>query len=259
MTARSLPFVRLGMLLAGRGPLFFVSLGLSLVIVGWAATRALVLAKAGNANALLAVPAACSSALVWGTAILVAFGASVQALRRDRAEGIVALMASRGALGRYLFARVSGLATLLFVILGGGALVSGLACTFAAMELSVALEALGATGASVAYGAAASVTLALVCFAALGTRSRGGGYVRLAAILFIPELLQQFLVDLVPDAWRELLSIPEALVALRSALTPHAFDPFRLGRAVVLLVFVCGIALVVIKRELASLEAEAGR
>jgi hypothetical protein len=243
--------LRIGAARASSGALFWVSAALALLIVLFCAVESLLIARSSAADTLVRMPAACSSALVWGAGVLVAFAAAVRALRRDREEGIVALLASRGVGRSYFAGRVGGLAIVLAALSCGGTLVCGLVAALAANRLGVAARVLAATGGAVFYGALASITLATVAFAALGARSRPGGYVRLLMVLALPDLVARLLRDVVAEDWRELFSIPDALAAVRGALMPGDLDPFRFARALVVVVLVVGIAVAFARRELA--------
>lgn len=245
-----LPAVRLGATLASRGALFWVSSGLALLFVLFFGAEAIAFSRAGMADGLLLLPGACSSALVWGVGILIAFSASSRALRRDREEGIVALATARGVGRRYLAGRLAGLAVVISAVCAGGTALVGLACVLASRRLHVAGAELAATAGAVLYSVVASVTLATVAFAALGARSRPGGYLRLVFVLLVPDLVARFLDGVVADSWRELFSIPEALAALRGALLPGSLDPGRFLRALVVVLLVLGVALLFARREL---------
>lgn len=249
--------VRLGASLAARGALFWVSAALALVIALFFAVQAIAFSRAGMADALVRLPAASSSALVWGAGILVAFSASVRALRRDREEGVFALVAARGVGHRYFAGRLGGLAVVLALVCGGGTILVGIACVLASQRLHVAAHALVASLGALFYAVLASVTLAVVSFAALGARSRPGGYVRLLFVLAVPDLVARLLDGHVADEWRELFSIPEALAAARGALDPGGLEPARLARALVVVALVLGVGVLFARRELSLSSQEA--
>ncbi len=94
--------------------------------------------------------------------------------------------------------------------------------------------------------------------AALGTRSRGGGYVRLTVLLVLPEMAERWTSALVPTGWGELLSVPTALAALRASLPPESFDPARLARAAFVLAAFGALCFAFLRAEVASLDGTAG-
>jgi hypothetical protein len=227
-----------------------VSVALALVTSLGLAAQAFALARAARVTALSHLPAASAGLLVWGAGVLLAFAAASHALRRDRDEGIVHLFEARGAGAAYLRARVLGLAALLFVVLGGGVLVVGVASMAAAQRYEAAGLAFASTCGSLLYAFASSVTVAVVAFAALGARTRGGGYLRLLVALSLPEVFAYFLSSSVSASWVELLSIPSALAALRLSLAPGEVDLPRFLRAFAVLLTVCAVAWGVARREL---------
>ena len=52
-----------------------------------------------------------------------------------------------------------------------------------------------------------------------------------------------------PESVGDVLSIPSALVALRTSLAPGTVDPWRAMRAVVALTFVVGFAMLLVRRD----------
>ena len=184
------------------------------------------------------VAAATARVLGWGAGVLAAFAAAARALDRDRDDGYFALLESRGAhLGAYLWARIGGLALLLLVVVAGGTLITGLA-------------ALRGTAAGVAYAVAFSVTVAPLAMAALGARSRTGGYGVLFLVLVVPELMASVTSELVPEPWGDVVSIPAALDSLREGLNAP-LDPARCARAVFALAGVIVLATLVVRSQAA--------
>lgn len=218
------------------------------------------LGRMGDDAALPAVVLVASSALAYGSGILVAFGGATQALRRDRDEGVRALLRVRGvSTGEYLLARTLGLALVVGASTVGGTLATALAATVAAGRLVAAGATLRASLVALASSALTSVLLALVALAALGARSRAGGYVVLVGLFVVPELLSPWTSHLVPAAWARLVSLPGALAAFREGLSPATFAPgLSLRAAATLLVCVVGLGGLV-RAELARLEHEGAR
>jgi len=226
-----------------------VSVALAVVTSVALGAQAFALARAARVSALSHLPAASAGLLVWGAGVLLAFAAASHALRRDRDDGIAHLFETRGAGALYLRTRVLGLAVLLFFVLGGGVLIIGVASMAAAQRYEVAGLAFASTCGSMLYALASSVTVAVVAFAALGGRTRGGGYLRLLVALSLPELLGYFLSGSISESWVELLSIPSALAALRLALAPGELDLPRFARAFAVLAGVCVVAWGIARRE----------
>jgi hypothetical protein len=228
------------------------------VIAGITVLVGLVLAAgARRSTAIEHVPMAAAWLLVWGAGILVAVGAAARGLRRDREEGIVELLESRGhGRGAYVRARVGALALLLFLVTGGGTLVVGVVSTLLAMGGHRALGTLQSTLAGLAYDASFSAMVGPIALATLGARSRAGGYVGLLLVLFVPTLASGLTSQLVPEGWESLVSIPGALDSIRSAIAPPGFDPLGLVRAIVFSGIVTLLALLFVRVEAASIESE---
>jgi hypothetical protein len=239
----------LGIHLARRGIIAPVSLGIAALTVLGAIAAAFVIARGGPRPPLDRVPSVAASALAWGAGVLLAFAASAHALRRDREEGLTALLRMRGAEQRaYVWSRVGGLTLLLLVVVAGGTFVSGLSATLVATRVGVALRALQGTGASLVYAIAFALTLGPLAMAALGARSRAGGYAWLVTVLIVPELLAPLTRAVVPSGWTELVSIPGALGALRGALMPAGVRPWMAVKALFVLALVVGACVAIVWR-----------
>jgi hypothetical protein len=239
----------LGVELARRGILALLSLGIAALTVLGAIAAAFIVARGGPRPPLERVPGVAASALAWGAGVLLAFAASAQALRRDRTEGITALLRARGASVRtYVWLRVGGLTALLLFVVAGGAFTAGVAATLVATRAGLALRALQGTAAAVAYGAAFALTLGPLAMAALGARSRAGGYFWLLMVLLVPEMLTPLTEALAPSGWSELVSIPGALGALRAALMPPGIHLVRAVKAMFVLALIVAASVAVVAR-----------
>ena len=69
----------------------------------------------------------------------------------------------------------------------------------------------------------------------------------------MPELFTGLLSGLLPESLLEVLAIPSALAALRSALSPGSFDALRTMRALVAIALWIMIGSYLVKRTVASL------
>jgi len=177
----------------------------------------------------------------------------MQAIRRDRAEGVLALARARGlGAADYLRGRVGGLVAILAISVGGGTLAAGIAAmSVAHPPLSAARSTLGA----LAYALAFAATLGPVALAALGARSRGGGYAALLAVLVLPELIAPWTSALLPHGWTELTSIPAALDAVgRGAASPH-HAAMHLARALAMLAGLIGASLAIVAAQVSRIDA----
>jgi hypothetical protein len=240
----------LGMSLARRGVLPVASIVICISTTFALAIVTGVLASRGPESPAHDVPLLASSALAWGGGFLLAFAAAAHALRRDRAEGIRGLFVARTtSLRGYLVARVGGLAVLIALCVAGGTVVCGLVGAAGAGRLASVPRMLQATGAGVVFSLAFSAVVAPLAFAALGARSRLGGYLFLIAVVSLPEVIVGAMGSALPEAVADVLSIPSALVALRTALAPGSVDPWRAMRAVVALTFVVGFAMLLVRRD----------
>jgi hypothetical protein len=232
------------------------SMVLAAIITLGGVTVAFLLGRRGG-RVISDVPGLTASVLAWGAGVLLAFGVASQVLRRDRDQGIRALVeARRGGASTYLTARVGGLVALLAGIVGGGTLLTGIAALAIAGRGSI-LRVAQASGAAMVYALAFALTLGPVAIATLGARSRAGGYLWLLLVLILPELFQGWTDQILPYEWRDLGSIPGALGVLRSALSPPGADLGRFVRAFVVLAAVTVVATLAIRAQLARVDSEA--
>jgi hypothetical protein len=232
----------LGVWLASRSGLVRASLLLSALC-----TLGLVAATTATHGTALVrqIPAIASMVLAWGAGITLAFGGALRAMRRDRDEGILLLLQSRGvSAASYATGRVAGLVAVLAVAVGGGTLAAGLAATAVTAETRAVARA-GA--AALVYALAFAATAGPLAMAALGGRTRSGGYATLLAVLVAPELLAPWTRMLLPDGWYELTSIPAALEAVRRGVLSPSASGEHTARAIVALGAVIAISLVVVR------------
>jgi hypothetical protein len=219
------------------------ALGMALAALAAAVAAVAVLAVGGARASAVELPSLVASATAWSAGIVLAFGAAMRAVRRDRDEGIVALARARGvSLGAYVRGRVGGLVVVLACVVGGATAVAGIAATSVARPWWPAARAsLGA----LAYALAFAATIGPVALATLGGRSRPGGYLTLLAVLVLPELLAPWTSVFLPQGWHELTSLPAALRAVRMGIAnPAAAAP--LARALAGLAAVSALSLVVV-------------
>ncbi len=251
-------FVALGAILALDGVVARVALVAGAVTVLAGVVVAVLLGRGPNARPPLElVPSLTASATAWTAGLLLSFAAATRALLRDRDDGIRQLASARGASpSLYLWGRISGLGAALFVVVGGSALLAGVASLLAARQAALAGNVALATIASLLYAAAFAAVMSPLTVAVLGARSRTGGYFGLLLFLFLPEMLLGLSQELVPEPWAELASVPSALAALRGALMPHAFDPERFLRAGLVLAAVAAVSLLYVKQQLARVDRE---
>jgi hypothetical protein len=193
--------------------------------------------------------------------VLLAFAASVHAFRRDREDGIPALLRARGAaFGAYAWSRAYGLTLLLLIVVAGGTLASGLCATLVASRAGAAMRVAQGALAAFVYATAFAFTLGPLAVATLGNRSRAGGYFWLLMVLALPELLAPVTEGLVPPGFSELVSIPGALDALRAALMPPRLEPWRAVKALFVLTLVAfACAAVILRAARESQREEAAR
>ncbi len=255
--ARRRALLALGVYLSRRGVLATISIGIALLTVLGAIALTFLLAGRGERAPLERLPALTASGLAWGAGILVAFSASVQAMKRDREGGLTALLRARGAsVASYVWTRVGGLTIVLAILVAGGTLLTGMVAMLLATRTGIVLRTAQGTLAAVAYAIAFSATLGPLAMAALGSRSRAGGYIWLLVILVLPELLSPLTSAILPNGWRELASIPGALHALCVALMPPGIDVWRGAKALFVIALVVAACLVVVRRATATAQAE---
>ena len=238
--ARSAALVGLGAWLASSGGLARTGL-VATGLLGLGATIA-ALVSSSTRGAFL--PELAPLAICWGGGVMLAFGASLRALPLDRDQGVLALVRARGASAAdYVRSRVLGLVVVLAMAVGGCTAVACLAAIAAAHGgASVVRSSLGA----VVYALLFAATLGPVAMAALGARTRAGGYLSLLAVLVVPELLAGFTARLLPRGWHELTSIPEALAAVRAAVVHPVLAGAHGARGLAGLLAVIALALLVV-------------
>ncbi len=225
----------LGMWLTARGAL--VRASLALTALGALGSIAAAVAVRGTPT-IEELPGLASMGFTWGAGTTLAFGGALRALRDDAGRGVLALARARGVgLAGYARGRVGALVLMLALAAGGGTLVAGFAATAAAGGAKAVVAR--ASVAAVVYALAFAVTIGPVALAALGGRSRSGGYLALLAVLVIPEALAPWTGALLPRGWRELTSIPAALDAVRAGVLsagPAALHAARGGVALMAVV-----------------------
>jgi hypothetical protein len=247
---RLLPALLLGLTLARRGVLQVASIAICITTAFGLALVAVVIASRGPQSPAHDVPLLASSALAWGGGFLLAFSAAAHALRRDRTEGIRGLFVARTtSLEGYLLGRIGGLALLIAILVAGGTLLCGLAAIGAASRAASVPRILQATAAGIVFAIAFAAVVAPVAFAALGARSRIGGYVFLVCVVSLPQLLVMAMGAALPESIADVLSIPSALGALRASLAPGTEDLYRAARAIVALALVVAFALFLVRRD----------
>ena len=237
----------LGIWLTTRSAL--VRASLILTALGALGSIAAAIATRGTAT-LEELPSLASMALTWGAGTTLAFGGALRALRQDRERGVVALARARGVgAAGYSGGRVGGLVAILALAMGGATLVAGLAATAEAGGQAHVVAR--ASLAAFVYALAFSVTLGPLAMAALGGRSRGGGYLALLAVLVLPELLAPWTGALLPKGWRELTSIPAALEAVRAGVQSAGPAALHAARGAVALVAVVAASLLYVQARVA--------
>ncbi len=194
-----------------------------------------------------------TSLIWWGALVLIAFALSVRVLHRLRDDGLATFMQLRTgrntAWQAYLFGMFGRLCA---VALPPVLLVGVAALALAPADHGRIFLMLVACLISTVVFAA---TLSSVAMAALGGRSRAGGYLRLFAILTIPELVGSSLS--LSKEMRGMTSISALLSTLVDSLSRG--DVSKLIIAVFILASVVAFAVGIIKLEWARVVGEAGR
>lgn len=253
------PLLALGTTLARRGALATAALAVAALTALVGCVVALGLAKRGGDAPLHDVPIVASSALAWGAGFLLAFGSAAHALRRDLSDGVQHLLVARTTSVRdYVVARVGGLALVLAVIVAGGTLLIGLVSVLASIRVAAVPKTLQATAAAFVFALAFSVVLAPLAFAALGARSRVGGYFFMIFVVVVPQIVAAILSNAVPESITEVIAIPSALDVLRSSLAPGGTDLLRAVRALLALGIWTAFAAVLVRRAADVVERAGG-
>jgi len=237
---RSAALVGLGAWLAARGGLAVTGL----VVTGLVGLGATIAALVSSPQRVAYLPDLASAAIAWAGGVMLAFGAALRALRLDREQGVTSLVRARGAsLGDYVRGRVLGLVAVLAVAVAGSTLVACLGAIAAGHGSRAIVQS---SAGAVAYALVFAATLGPVAIAALGARTRAGGYLSLLAVLVVPELLAGFTGRLLPRGWRELTSIPEALAAVRSGVAHPVLEGAHAARGLAGLGAIIAVALLVV-------------
>ena len=239
----------LGFWLASRGATVRAGLGLAALA---AAGSLVAVAASSGGRAAARVPWFTAQIVAWGAGVTIAFGGALHAIRRDRDEGVVALVRARGmGAATYVQGRVGGLALLVAVAVGGPTAVAAIASTSVARPAWLAVQtSLGA----LAYALAFAATIAPIALATLSARSRLGGYLSLLAVLVLPELASPWTTNMLPRGWSELTSIPSALAAVGAMFASPAAS-VRAARAAVGLLAVVAASLVAVVARLPNVDA----
>jgi hypothetical protein len=245
------------MSLARRGAAAVFSMGFAALVVVGAVVLAIVLTHRGAEHLLERIPILTSTSLAWLAGATLAFAAAAGSLTADATNGIRTLIVVHaGPTRAYVRGRVLGLVLLVALVVGGGTLVTGAACAALAPRPELVARTLSATAAALVYAVAFAVVIGPVAFAALGARSRVGGYLALLLVLVVPEVVEPLVAPSIPDPWNELVSLPSALGAMRAAITPPDVDLWRFSRAAAVLAFVATVAFALVQTEVARLDAE---
>ncbi len=251
---RFLSIVALSVARAREGILVKASLVLALAMTtGALVVAALIAHKTADPTTLGQVPLAAAVALAWAAGVLVAFSASSGALVRDQKQGTSQLIASRGATPlTYVTGRALGLGLLLFVVSGSGAIAAALgeAITAPRGALVIARGLVAGLGFALMF----ALAVAPLSLAALGARSRAGGYFVLLLVLVLPELFVGSMDRLLPEGWGNLASVPSALSAFAGGLSPGSGDPARAIRAFVVIVIVAVVSTAIVRAQLSRAE-----
>jgi hypothetical protein len=210
----------------------------------------------GHAGPLASrLPTLAAMGVAWSAGISVAFGGALLALHRDVEQGVVALARLRGVrLFAYARGRVYGLTVLIGVAVGAATLGIGIATTLAAADRAAAARE---TMAALAYALAFAVTMGPLAMATVGTGTRIVGYLSLAIVIAVPELLAGWTRPLLPRGWYELTSIPSALAAVAAGVRLGGSSLWPMTRALAGLAALVAASLAVVWARLARAEAGA--
>jgi hypothetical protein len=251
--ARSAALVGLGAWLASRGTLAVTGL----VVTGLVGLGATIAGLVSSSSRAAYLPDLASAAICWAGGVMLAFGASLQALPLDREQGVLSLVRARGATaGDYVRGRVLGLVTVLAIAVGGS---TTLACLAAVVSAHGGAAVVRSSAGALVYALVFAATLGPVAMAALGARTRTGGYLTLLAVLGVPELLAGFTGRLLPRGWHELTSIPEALAAVRSGVAHPVLAGAHAARALAGLLAVIALSLLIVAARVRMGEGEGSR
>ncbi|NOU26449.1 MAG: hypothetical protein HOO96_00970 [Polyangiaceae bacterium] len=234
-----------------------ISLGLSAVIVLAAMSVAALVSSShvpGELPTVALVPGVAARAIAWGGGILVAFALAQRAFHRDISDGVVSLLRARGLDPMYLWGRVGAAMALVGAPVVGGTLLVSVTAVLAATRTGDAWDAVRGGAAALVYSALFTAVLVPLSLAALGGRTRGGGYFFLLLFLVIPEMVSPLTRAFVPE---EMTSIPHALQGLSHAMTVGHLDLRRTTGSVFFLTAVALTTLLYVRREAQRVRSEA--
>jgi hypothetical protein len=242
-----------GAWLATRSPLARFAIGLSALGAVASILWAIHVARRGGAGAEH-LPPLVALEESWAAGVALAFAGAIHAIRRDHEVGVLALTRARGVgAAEYVRGRLAGLSLVVGLTVTLPTLVAALGATSAShASIPVARASLGA----IVYALAFSAVIGPVAMAALGARSRAGGYLTLLAVLVVPELVSPVTAAILPAGWNELTSIPAALGALRDGVQAPIARADHTARAVVGLAAVIAVSLFAVAWRLRSLEED---
>lgn len=184
-----------------------------------------------------------TSIIWWGATVLMAFALSARILHKLWGEGFSTLLQLRAGRSTAWQAYLFGMfARLCLAALPPVVLVGIVALVLAGTDRGRVFGMLIACIVSTLFFAA---TIATVALAALGGRSRAGGYLRLFAILTVPEVVGSSLT--VSKEMRGMLSIPSLLSTLIDALARGNIS--RMLTAMFVLAAVNALAIGIVKLE----------
>jgi hypothetical protein len=208
-----------------------------------------------SARAASRVPWFTAEIVAWAVGASIAIGGAWHAVRRDRDEGILALVRARGlSASSYVQGRVLGLALVVAAAVAGPTLVAGLVAVSLARPPWLAVRV---TLGALVYAVAFAATIAPLALAALSARTRLGGYLSLVAVLGVPELAGPWTAAMLPPGWGELTSIPAALTAVGAVFaSPEART--HAERAAAGLLAVVAASIVVVVARLPNADARGG-
>lgn len=179
-------------------------------------------------------------AVLWGPGFFAVVAGTLHAWKRDREDGILHLSVASGhGAVAYLRARTVVMAAWLFGMwLAGTALV--VLVVLGANPSAARHGFLSSLGPSLAFATGACALLAVLGSVCLGPRSRPGGYLLLALLLFVPEAFSEWTRPLVG---KDFVSLPALLGGIANAVRPGNLDAARLLTCSVVLACVLALLL----------------
>ncbi len=197
--------------------------------------------------------------LAFGSGLPIAFAGALEAYSRDRSEGVHNLLRESGFDDRgYFRTRALGLFGALFMVVGGGTLLSGVVSAMFARTPKLLGQTAIATMGALMFAVSFSLLVGSVALATLAPRGKRMGYIAFALTFLALELLGPWFSMWLPLDFGQIISLRIAFDKVRTGVLPgHDFGEGL--RAFILIAMVSFVALTIARAELLRFERQRAR